>query len=342
MAPHAATIVVPDHTSVLTADGEPTWDGNPLYLSLYLTKLTQLLPTAVKGSRLYLERRYTISRKVRVYSAEQASTIVANTATTHTIEKPCPLPARTATALPGELEARFELAPEANDGLDGEIADYIESTISDKVIARDLAKTANRSGAAMITELYDRKAKLSTDVNTTIHTWFTAVKDAGIAEPTLTSFNTFYSALTEWNSAQVDPHHKKDPDLAIIIADAMRDLGTNVEQKFDMTAGLTTAAGDLVKTVTAARKVLGDISARSARTAGSALRAVSSRRASRPTFLCTTRSTMTSPSTSLGLRSMATRRSLVLGSSWRRHEQIHACHCVHVWCLCSGCPDPCT
>ena len=99
MAPHTAANIVPDHTVVLKPDGTPIWNGDPMYLALYLNQLVLALPGGTKGSRTFITKGYTVGRKVNAFSSEHADLINTNTLPVHSMEKPMPVPARTGTAL---------------------------------------------------------------------------------------------------------------------------------------------------------------------------------------------------------------------------------------------------
>ena len=85
MAPHTAANIVPDHTVVLKPDGTPIWNGDPMYLALYLNQLILALPGGTKGSRTFITKGYTVGRKVNAFSSEHADLINTNTLPVHSM-----------------------------------------------------------------------------------------------------------------------------------------------------------------------------------------------------------------------------------------------------------------
>eukprot|EP00965_Chrysotila_dentata_P114924 3798423-Pleurochrysis_carterae.AAC.1 len=87
----------------------------------------------------------------------------------------------------------------------------------------------------------------------------------GIAEPTVTAFNTFVHSLQRLNRSLPASAQLPDTVLSEKIANAVRRLSDSISTLLDVKLALNAGVGDLSLTLSAARSVLSDVEVRNVR-----------------------------------------------------------------------------
>eukprot|EP00965_Chrysotila_dentata_P210683 6186034-Pleurochrysis_carterae.AAC.2 len=140
----------------------------------------------------------------------------------------------------------------------------ILQTITCPAARRSYALTSNGSGRELLRtlapEASDASSVTSAIIAAMLHNHSQEVR--GVAEPTVTAFNSFVHSLQRLNRSLPASAQLPDTVLSEKIANAVRRLSDSISTLLDVKLSLCAGAGNLSLTISAARSVLSDVEAR--------------------------------------------------------------------------------
>ena len=237
MAPRVDPAAPPTKVSVTDTDGNLQLTSDPISFFLWHHHLEESIKKQNHDFyELVVNGFATNSKYVVVTRAEQAVILAAPTPnTTYTFASPSPRMANSATAMPGELEKRYVVNPEAVDKLDRTGATTIAGLVGSERVRKELESASGGSGRRMLIAIQTKKNELhqQSGVTSLLVKYAEYYFRAGIPAPTTDAFDDWVDAVQLWNNASPASCQITEILMGEKVLRATRNLGDKFEQRID-------------------------------------------------------------------------------------------------------------